>query len=258
MSALISIVAVSLFLLLMGGVAVCWSPRISSTSRAPTRSWCSRDGRTARPAYEGRGLSHHQGRPRLPHPLIETVDRVDLTNMVIDVVVTNAYSRGGIPLTVQGVPTSRSQAASPSSATPSSDSSVGIAAIIKVAKDTLEGNLRGVLSQLTPEQVNEDKISFAEKLLEEPSTISAGWDWSSTPSRSRTSRTTWATWIPSDVSRRPRSSSRRESTRRTPRPSISEEAHSNQVAKVRDLDAGRILEANIQRQITDAKSRARR
>ena len=36
-------------------------------------------------------------------PLIEEVDRVDLTNMVIDVVVTNAYSKGGIPLTVQGV-----------------------------------------------------------------------------------------------------------------------------------------------------------
>ena len=39
--------------------------------------------------------------------------------------------------------------------------------IIKIAKETLEGNLRGVLSQLTPEQVNEDKITFAEKLLHE-------------------------------------------------------------------------------------------
>ena len=39
--------------------------------------------------------------------------------------------------------------------------------IIQVAKDTLEGNLRGVLSQLTPEEVNQDKLRFAEKLLEE-------------------------------------------------------------------------------------------
>ena len=30
-------------------------------------------------------------------PLLETVDRVDLTNMIIEVSVTNAYSRGGIP-----------------------------------------------------------------------------------------------------------------------------------------------------------------
>ena len=36
-------------------------------------------------------------------PLIETVDRMDLTNMIIDVAVRNAYAKGGIPLTVQGV-----------------------------------------------------------------------------------------------------------------------------------------------------------
>ena len=36
-------------------------------------------------------------------PLFETVDRMDLTNMIIELTVQNAYSRGGIPLTVQGV-----------------------------------------------------------------------------------------------------------------------------------------------------------
>jgi flotillin len=36
-----------------------------------------------------------------------------------------------------------------------------------IAKETLEGNLRGVLAQLTPEQVNEDKIKFAQTLIEE-------------------------------------------------------------------------------------------
>ena len=39
--------------------------------------------------------------------------------------------------------------------------------IIQVAKETLEGNLRGVLSQLTPEEVNQDELHFAEKLLGE-------------------------------------------------------------------------------------------
>jgi len=39
--------------------------------------------------------------------------------------------------------------------------------MIRIAKDVLEGNLRGVLSRLTPEEVNEDKLAFAEKLLEE-------------------------------------------------------------------------------------------
>ena len=36
-------------------------------------------------------------------PIIETVDRIDLTNMIIEITVRNAYSKGGIPLTVQGV-----------------------------------------------------------------------------------------------------------------------------------------------------------
>jgi flotillin len=39
--------------------------------------------------------------------------------------------------------------------------------IEQLAKETLEGNLRGVLASLTPEQVNEDKIAFAKNLLDE-------------------------------------------------------------------------------------------
>jgi flotillin len=38
---------------------------------------------------------------------------------------------------------------------------------MRIAKETLEGNLRGVLAQLTPEQVNEDKTKFAQTLIEE-------------------------------------------------------------------------------------------
>ena len=41
------------------------------------------------------------------------------------------------------------------------------ARIMAIAKDTLEGNLRGVLATLTPEEVNQDKIKFAQSLLPE-------------------------------------------------------------------------------------------
>jgi flotillin len=41
------------------------------------------------------------------------------------------------------------------------------AEIMDVARETLEGNLRGVLSSLTPEQVNQDKEAFANRLTEE-------------------------------------------------------------------------------------------
>jgi flotillin len=36
-----------------------------------------------------------------------------------------------------------------------------------IAKETLEGNLRGVLASLTPEEVNEDRLKFAKVLLDE-------------------------------------------------------------------------------------------
>src|SRR5215510_15387217 len=44
-----------------------------------------------------------QGGRGIRIPLIEVVDRTDLTNMVIELRVQGAYSRGGIPLNVQGV-----------------------------------------------------------------------------------------------------------------------------------------------------------
>lgn len=101
-------------------------------------------------------------------PLLEKVDRMDLTNMIIEVAVANAYSRGGIPLNVQGVANVKVAGHEPVLDN-AIERFLGYTRdeIMQVAKDTLEGNLRGVLSQLTPEQVNEDKIAFAEKLLEE-------------------------------------------------------------------------------------------
>ena len=39
--------------------------------------------------------------------------------------------------------------------------------IVQVAKENLEGNLRSVLAQLTPEQVNEDRLRFAEQIAED-------------------------------------------------------------------------------------------
>ncbi|MBI2895523.1 MAG: flotillin family protein [Deltaproteobacteria bacterium] len=101
-------------------------------------------------------------------PLFETVDRVDLTNMIINVSVTNAYSKGGIPLTVQGVANIKIAGEEPllnnalERFLARSRAEIG-----KIAKETLEGNLRGVLATLTPEQVNEDKISFEKSLLEQ-------------------------------------------------------------------------------------------
>ncbi len=101
-------------------------------------------------------------------PLFETVDRLDLTNMIIEITVKNAYSRGGIPLTVQGIANIKIPGELPLlHNTLERFLSRSREEIMEVARETLEGNLRGVLATLTPEQVNRDKEAFATKLTDE-------------------------------------------------------------------------------------------
>jgi len=99
-------------------------------------------------------------------PLLERVDRLDLTNMAIDIRVAGAYSKVGIPLEIEGVANVKIASEEPTIGNalerflgkPRSE-------IVRIAKETLEGNLRGVLATLTPEEVNQDRVKFAESLL---------------------------------------------------------------------------------------------
>jgi flotillin len=101
-------------------------------------------------------------------PFLERVDRMDLTNMVIDLTAMGAYSKGGVPLTVQGVANVKVAGHEPVL-----NNAIerflgkGRQEIAAIAKATLEGSLRGVLASLTPEQVNEDRTLFAERLVQE-------------------------------------------------------------------------------------------
>jgi flotillin len=114
------------------------------------------------------GYKTVKGGRKLRVPLLERVDKMDLTNMTIEVAVRGAFSKGGIPLTVQGVANVKI-----AGETPMLDNAIQRLLgkrrdeIMAVAKDTLEGNLRGVLAKMTPEEVNEDKIKFGQLLLEE-------------------------------------------------------------------------------------------
>lgn len=101
-------------------------------------------------------------------PLMERVDRMDLTNMGIDIQVVNAYSKGGIPLTVQGVANVKIAGHEPL-IHHAIERFLGKTRqeVMQIAKATLEGSLRGILATMTPEQVNEDKLMFAERLVQE-------------------------------------------------------------------------------------------
>ncbi len=119
---------------------------------------------------DGRTLGYRfiKGGRAIRVPLIETVDRMDLTNMIIELKVSGAYSKGGIPLTVQGVANLKVPGEEPLiHASLERFLGKSRAEIMKVARETLEGNLRGVMATLTPEQVNQDKEAFAVKLTEE-------------------------------------------------------------------------------------------
>ena len=120
-------------------------------------------------ATEGkRGYRIIRGGRAVRVPLFETVDRMDLTNMIIEVSVRNAYSKGGIPLAVQGIANIKVPGEEPLlNNTLERFLGKSRGEIMKMARETLEGNLRGVLATLTPEQVNRDKERFASQLAAE-------------------------------------------------------------------------------------------
>jgi len=125
-------------------------------------------GRARRVADRDVGYRVVRGGRALRMPLFELVDKVDLTNIPIDIEVKGAYSKGGIPLNVHGVANVKLPGEEPL-LNNAIERFLGRTRedILEIAKETLEGNLRGVLALLTPEEVNQDKIRFAQTLLEE-------------------------------------------------------------------------------------------
>jgi flotillin len=128
---------------------------ISGRSRALT------DGRTV-------GYRSIRGGRTLRVPLLERVAWMELNTIPIEVAVRNAYSKGSIPLNVQGianVKVSSIEGLLQNSVERFLD--VPQTEIAAIAKETLEANLRGVLATLTPEEVNEDRLKFAQTLIDE-------------------------------------------------------------------------------------------
>ena len=102
-------------------------------------------------------------------PIIESVDYLSLETIPLEMTVTNAYSKGNIPLNVQAIANVKI------ASEPETDFHNAVERLLgktwdeiaALAHETLLGNLRGVLATLTPEQVNEDRLMFAENLVEE-------------------------------------------------------------------------------------------
>ena len=109
-----------------------------------------------------------QGGRTIRIPLIEQVQWMDLNTIPLEVAVTNAYSRGTIPLNVAGIAnvkvSSREGLLENAAERFLGRTSMQIG---QIAKETLEANLRGVLATMSPEEVNEDRLKFSQQLIDE-------------------------------------------------------------------------------------------
>lgn len=99
-------------------------------------------------------------------PLLEQVSRMDMRLIPVQVEVHNAYSRGGIPLSVHAIANIKI-GSQPALARNAIERSLSMTPrqIGAVAQQTLEGVLREVVAELTPEEVNEDRLKFAGTLI---------------------------------------------------------------------------------------------
>ncbi len=102
-------------------------------------------------------------------PIIEAVQHMNLETIPIEVLVSNAFSKGNIPLNVEAIANVKIASEPEWVFNNAVERLLGKteAEIKALAQDTLTGNLRGVLATLTPEAVNEDRLGFAKALAED-------------------------------------------------------------------------------------------
>lgn len=116
---------------------------------------------------EGRQIGYRVafGGRSIRTPLLETVHAMDVSLISVPMAVHGAYSKGGIPLAVNAIANIK-VSTHPQIVGNAIERFLGRdrAEIARVAKETLEGHLRGVLAQMTPEQVNHDRLEFVNRL----------------------------------------------------------------------------------------------
>ncbi len=102
-------------------------------------------------------------------PIIESVQHVTLETIPLEISVTNAFSKGNIPLNIEAIANVKIASEPETTFNNAVERLLGKteSEISSMARDTLMGNLRGVLATLTPEEVNEDRLGFAKALRDD-------------------------------------------------------------------------------------------
>ena len=101
-------------------------------------------------------------------PLIEQAQWMTLNTIPLTISVRNAIAKGGIPIDVQAVANVKIASMPEEVFNNAVERILGSEKqVADLAQETLAANLRGVLSTLTPEEANEDRVKFETELMKE-------------------------------------------------------------------------------------------
>jgi flotillin len=102
-------------------------------------------------------------------PIIESVSRLPLNTIPIELELTGALSSGIIPINLQAMANVKIAGNEEEGLSNALERFLGknIHDISQVAKENIEGSLRGVLATLTPEEANSNRLEFAQRVVQE-------------------------------------------------------------------------------------------
>ena len=102
-------------------------------------------------------------------PIIESVTRLPLTTIPIDIELTGALTNGLIPVNIEAMANIKIAGSEDEGLSNALERFLGknINEISQIAKENLEGSLRGVLATLSPESANNNRLEFAEKVAQQ-------------------------------------------------------------------------------------------
>ncbi|MDA2937590.1 flotillin family protein [Acidobacteria bacterium AH-259-A15] len=104
-------------------------------------------------------------------PIIETVQSMSLETMPIEIELSGALAKGIIPLNVAGMANIKIAGSEEEGRLNAVERFLGKRRedIARIARETLEGSLRGVLATLTPGEANTERLKFAQEVMNEAS-----------------------------------------------------------------------------------------
>jgi len=102
-------------------------------------------------------------------PILESATRLPLNIIPIDLELTGALTNGLIPINIQAMANVKLAGSEQEGLSNALERFLekNISDISQVAKENIEGSLRGVLAALTPEEANSNRLAFSERVAEE-------------------------------------------------------------------------------------------